>query len=122
MGKKQIVLAELFKRCELANNYVFNNDLVEEVCKTVGFKNKFDITKLDNERLLPNILVENNFAVIHLGSGWHQFITGIDKVYHRFEPIQDYLDWEYQKSLLNEYNSSESNMLSVANNQRILHT
>ena len=31
------------------------------------------------------------------------------------------MDWEYRKSLLNGYNSSESNTLSIANNQRILH-
>jgi hypothetical protein len=31
------------------------------------------------------------------------------------------IDWEYKKSLLNQYNTSESNILSVANNQRILH-
>ena len=29
--------------------------------------------------------------------------------------------WKYKKSLLNLYNTSESNILSVANNQRILH-
>ncbi|MEY4927766.1 MAG: hypothetical protein RI894_2202 [Bacteroidota bacterium] len=34
--------------------------------------------------------------------------------------IHKTIDWEYQKSLLNQFNSSESNILSVANNQRIL--
>ncbi len=42
-------------------------------------------------------------------------------MYHRFEPVTERQDWPYQKSLLNNYNTSESNTLSVANNQRILH-
>ncbi|MDE7315152.1 MAG: hypothetical protein K2N11_05550, partial [Mucispirillum sp.] len=31
------------------------------------------------------------------------------------------IEWNYKKSLLNQYNDSESNILSVVNNQRILH-
>jgi hypothetical protein len=31
------------------------------------------------------------------------------------------IDWKYRKSLLNEYDTSESNILSVASNQRIIH-
>ena len=38
-----------------------------------------------------------------------------------FEYIQKSVKWEYKKSLLNQYNDSESNALSIANNQRILH-
>ena len=73
------------------------------------------------KKQLPQILINNDMAVIHLGNGFHQFIKGIDKVFHDFEPIQQTIDWKYQKSILNQFNSSESNILSVANNQRILH-
>jgi hypothetical protein len=121
MSKKQEVLVELLKVCEQRGDYVFDNDMVESVCRDIGFKNKFDATKLDNESLLPEELRKQDYAVIHRGSGKHQFIKGIRKVYHPFEPIQEYVNWAYRKSLLNEYNSSESNILSVANNQRILH-
>ncbi|MFN2982460.1 DUF6997 domain-containing protein, partial [Escherichia coli] len=34
---------------------------------------------------------------------------------------KDIIEWNYKKSLLNQYNDSESNILSAANNQRILH-
>jgi hypothetical protein len=121
MNKKDQVLTEIFKICQKRNNYVFHNDLVKDVSKKVGFGNPFDATKIDNKDKLPQILLDNDSAVIHLGNGKHQFIKGIDKVYHDFEPIQETLQWTYKKSLLNEYNSSESNILSVANNQRILH-
>ena len=94
---------------------------MKDVSKKFGFGNPFDATKLDNKTKLPEILVENDYAIIHIGSGKHKFIKGIDKVYHEFEPIQEKIDWEYKKSLLNQYNTSESNILSVANNQRILH-
>lgn len=60
-------------------------------------------------------------AIIHLGEGYHKFVKGIDKLYHDFEPITKVQRWAYRKSLLNQYDTSESNILSVANNQRILH-
>lgn len=121
MSKKDKAIEELYEICKSRNNYVFHNDLVKEVCQKVGVGNPFDVTKLDNKEKLPDVLVQNDVAIIHLGDGNHQFIKGIDKVFHNFEPIQENIDWAYKKSLLNQYNSSESNILSVANNQRILH-
>lgn len=120
-SKKNQVIIEIFKICKKKNDFEFHNELVKDICKKVGFGNPFDVTKLDNKTKLPAVLIENNYALIHIGSGNHKFIKGIDKVYHEFEPIQKTIDWGYKKSLLNHYNSSESNILSVANNQRILH-
>ena len=121
ISKKERVLEELFKICKRKGSFVFHNDIVKDVSKQVGFGNPFDATKLDNKDKLPDILLENDYALIHLGNGNHKFIKGINKIYHNFEKIQKTENWEYKKSILNQYNSSESNILSVANNQRILH-
>ncbi len=121
MGDKQKVLAELFRICQERNSFVFDNTLVKQVCVTVGFGNPFDVTKIDKRSLLPEVLRNHDYGVVHLGQGRHEFVKGVHNLYHDFEPITDYTDWGYRKSLLNEYNSSESNILSVANNQRILH-
>jgi len=120
-SKKEEVIKELYEICKQKNDYVFHNDTVKEVCMRIGFGNPFDVTKLDSKAKLPKILLDNDLAIIHIGNGKHKFIKGIDKVYHKFEPIQKTITWYYRKSLLNHYNSSESNILSVANNQRILH-
>lgn len=120
-SKKNQVIEELFKICKKKNDYIFHNDIVKDVCKKIGFGNPFDVTKLDNKSKLPDILKKNDFAIVHIGSGKHKFIKGIKKVYHDFEPIQKIINWNYHKSLLNQFNTSESNVLSVANNQRILH-
>ena len=50
-------------------------------------------------------------------------MKGIDKGYHQFEtiPKENIYKWFYKKSLLNEYDASESNVLSVAFNQKITH-
>ncbi|MDR0812213.1 MAG: hypothetical protein LBN23_08115 [Paludibacter sp.] len=120
-NKKHLVINELFKICSEKGNFEFHNDLVKDISKKFDFGNPFDVTKLDNKNKLPKLLIENDYAIIHIGSGKHKFIKGIEKVYHEFEPIQQKIDWEYKKSLLNQYNTSESNILSVANNQRILH-
>ena len=120
-GKKKLVITEIFKICVKKNNLEFHNNLVKEVCKKKGFGNPFDVTKLDSKKKLPDILLENDYAIIHTGRGNHKFIKGIENVYHSFEPIQKTIEWQYKKSILNHFNSSESNILSVANNQRILH-
>ncbi|MDR0566780.1 MAG: hypothetical protein LBG47_07080 [Prevotellaceae bacterium] len=120
-GKKKQVVEKLFDICVKKNDFVFHNDLVKDVCRKVGLGNPFDVTKLDDKAKLPDVLLKNNYAIIHIGGGKHKFIKGISKVFHDFEPIQKKIDWEYKKSILNQYNSSESNILSVANNQRILH-
>ncbi|MDR2813113.1 MAG: hypothetical protein LBB79_00430 [Prevotellaceae bacterium] len=120
-SKKGQVIELLFKICKQQNNLVFHNDLVKDACRKVGFGNPFDVTKLDSKAKLPEVLLKNNYAIIHIGGGKHKFIKGINKVFHDFEPVQKKIDWEYKKSILNQYNSSESNILSVANNQRILH-
>jgi len=121
MGKKGDVLVEIFKQCQKKKNFIFHNDLVKTVSRRLKFQNHFDATKLDSIDKLPALFVKHDYALIHLGSGYHKFIKGIKKVYHPFVPIQKQIDWPYKKSLLNQYNSSESNILSVANNQRILH-
>ncbi|HEY0429212.1 MAG TPA: hypothetical protein VGC76_15635 [Pyrinomonadaceae bacterium] len=122
--KKQ-VLAKLFSICEIRGDFVFDNDLVKQVISEMEsekkFKNPFDVTKVDRRDLLPKIMLKKNFAVIHLGNGAHRFIEGVEHVSHDFEPVQKEFEWKYRKSILNEYNTSESNILSVANNQRILH-
>lgn len=121
MSKKDEVLTYIYLKCQKERNYIFHNDLVKDVSKQFKVGNPFDVTKLDNKEKLPKILLENDYAVIHLGSGKHQFTKGIHKVYHNFETIEKTIDWQYKKSILNLLNTSESNILSIANNQRILH-
>ncbi|MCL2062851.1 MAG: hypothetical protein FWG98_00565 [Candidatus Cloacimonetes bacterium] len=120
-SKKSNVLEVLFKECQKKNDYVFHNILVKEISRKIGVGNPFDVTKLDKKSKLPQVLLDKDYAVIHLGNGYHKFVKGIDKVYHTFEPIQKEIEWKYRKSLLNLYNTSESNVISIANNQRILH-
>lgn len=124
--KKQVLL-EIFSICKKRDNYIFDNDLVKDViAKTKGerkFKNPFDVTKVDRQDLLPKTITDEGYALIHLGKGQHQFIKELNHLVHNFEDIrpEDEVDWKYRRSLLNEFNDSESNALSVANNQRILH-
>jgi hypothetical protein len=101
------------------NDFGSHNNTVKDVCKEIGLGNPFDATKLDNKTKLPEILLENDYAVIHIGDGKHKFIKGISDVFHDFEPVRETLIREYTKSVLNQYNSSESNILSIANNRRI---
>lgn len=72
---------------------------------------------------MPADLKSKDYFLVHLGNGFHGFFEGIDLGYHRFEPIEtnETFTWKYRQSLLNEFDSSESNILSVASNQRILH-
>ncbi|MGX2971396.1 type II restriction enzyme [Helicobacter sp. T3_23-1059] len=120
-NKKHAVLLDLYNHCEAQNDFVFHNDLVKDYAKKHNFGNPFDATKLDSSEKLPRFFRENDICLLHLGSGNHKFIKGIDKLYHAFEPIQENITWDYQKGLLDEFNDSESNVLSMANNYHILH-
>jgi len=122
-GVKKTVITELFQACEKSGCFEFDNEFVKKICKKEAFKNQFDATKCDNSNNLPDILRKKDYFVLHLGNGKHKFVKGIQRGYHKFEPIPDrnQYQWKYRKSLLNEYDTSESNILSVALNQRILH-
>ena len=123
VSKKSLVLIEIFQACNKSKNFVFDNDLIKKYCRIHKFGNPFDVTKLDNTDKVPKILKDNDYFVVHLGEGKHQFVKGIDKGFHKFENIKDkdIQDWEYKKSLLNEYDTSESNILSIGSNQKIIH-
>lgn len=120
-NKKHLVLCDLYEHCKAQGNFIFHNDLVKEFSKKHKFGNPFDVTKLDSSEKLPAYFKSNDICLLHLGGGFHRFIKGINKLYHSFEYTQESVKWQYKKSLLNEYNDSESNILSVVNNQRILH-
>ena len=120
MSNKHRVLEALWQHCQ-NGNYQFDNNLVADICKKFGFKNQFDITKIDSKDDLPPSFLDQDICLLHLGKGRHQFVHGIDKLYYTFEPMQDSIEWKYRKRLLDDANSSESNILSIANHQRILH-
>lgn len=123
MSKKEEVLTEIFKICNKKNNNIFNNNLVKKISKKYGFGNPFDATKLDNTLKFPKIMKDHDYFILHLGKGRHQFVENIRNGFHNFELIPDEkkYDWRYRKSILNEFDSSESNILSIGFNQRIVH-
>lgn len=123
MGNKQIVISELLALCHNNSNMVFDNQQVKQVCARIGFGNPFDVTKVDHSALLPGDVRQQDYFVVHLGEGLHRFVKGISFGYHRFEPIagDEVFSWKYRQSILNDFDASESNILSVASNQRILH-
>ena len=123
MGKKQEVISRLFEICNQENNYYFDNTLVKKVSNEMGFGNPFDVTKVDNSSLLPENVRAADYFIVHNGGGLHKFVKGVEFGYHQFEPIEEgeVIEWKYRQSLLNEFDTSESNILSVASNQRIIH-
>ena len=121
MNKKHLVLESLLEFYKKKNDFIFHNDLVKEISKQCDFGNPFDATKLDSSGKLPQSFVDEDLCILHLGEGYHQFIKGIDKLYHPFEALQKRINWQYKKGILDESNSSESNILSVANNEGILY-
>lgn len=124
MGTKQEVIAEIFKRCKARGIWEFNNDRVKRVAESKRFANPFDATKIDNSSLLPDELRQEDYFFVHLGKGGrHRFVKGIAIGFHAFEKIQEneIIDWKYRPSILNELDASESNILSIASNQRIIH-
>lgn len=122
-GNKQEVIARLYARCQERDDMTFDNNEVREVAAQVGFRNPFDATKIDSSAILPAELRRDDVFIVHLGRGRHRFIAGIANGYHNFEPVPaaNRYQWLYRPSILNNINTSESNILSVGYNQRIIH-
>ncbi len=120
MSKKQDTIDILFAECQRKNDYIFTNKDVKSACEKTGFSNPYDVTKIDQSNKLPACLSEKDYFIAHLGKGRHQFVRGINIGYHQFEPVQAHTDKSYKKSLLNEVDKSESNILSLCSNQQIL--
>lgn len=123
LSKKNDTIITLFRDCKRKGNYEFDNDLVKEVSIPIGFRNHNDATKLDQSRLLPDEVKNAGYCVAHLGNGRHRFIKKLDSWYHRFEEMSesDKQDWNYTPSLLNHTDTSESNIISMVYNQRVIH-
>ena len=123
LSKKQTVITRLYAACKERGELTFDNDDVKRVCAEVGFANPFDATKWDNSAALPDALAGDDVFVVHLGGGRHRFVAGIDIGYHTFEAVPENrrYQWYYRRSMLNSINTSESNVLSVGYNQRIIH-
>ena len=123
ISKKKMVITELYDMCKSRQDFRFNNAEVRVVCAKIGFGNPFDATKIDSSAGLPYQLIDDDAFVVHLGRGSHQFVFGIASGYHQFEEIPDSrkLQWTYRRSILNNINTSESNILAVGFNQRIIH-
>ena len=122
-SRKQAVIARLYADCVAGGSLTFDNDAVRQAAGAVGFGNLFDATKIDHSAGLPAALVDDDAFIVHLGRGRHRFVYGIGAGYHRFEPIPEKrrYQWRYRPSILNNINTSESNILSVGYNQRIIH-
>ena len=123
VSNKEKGLIQLFEECKSTGNFVFDNELVKTICKKYSFGNPFDMSKIDNSEKIPNKIRTENYFLIHLGGGYHKFVKGVKTVFHEFEEINEnnIVEWKYRKSVLNEADTSESNILSVVANQRIIH-
>ncbi len=128
-SKKSQVIEELFAYCfgKFENSHneqdlLFDNALVKRISVSKGFGNAFDVTKIDNTSKLPTTLRRNDFFIVHIGSGIHKFARGISYGYHDFEGIQneEKIDWTYRRSILNDLDTSEASILSLAANQKII--
>ena len=130
-SKKHQVLDRLVDKCIKRDGtglsqYIFNNLEVKEIARDVGFGNPFDATHIDTSTKLSPRMIEEDFAVLHLGtpigekSANHMFIRGIQKIYKPLPDIEDKVRFNYHPSPLDQLNTSESNILSMLHNHNIL--
>ena len=123
INKKEII-AEIFRICKQKDNFIFDNNLIKDILKKFKSNtNPYDMTKLDSTEKFPDILLNEDYFIAHMGNGLHQFIRGINKVFHEFEKIEEgeAIKWAYRPSILNDFSESESSVLSLCFNHRIIH-
>jgi hypothetical protein len=127
MSKKEPALDELWMRVKVAQpSFEFSNDLVKEVCAKTGFKNPFDLTKIDTSEDLPRSFVQDDVFVVHLGggrstNGKHRFVRGVQFGYHALEePTLPLEEKRYTKTLLDDIDNGEAATLSTVFNQGLV--
>jgi hypothetical protein len=121
---KKEIITEIFHICKRNNNLIFDNNLIKDILKRLNSNtNPSDMTKLDNTDKFPDILLKEDYFIAHIGDGIHQFVKGINKVFHEFEKIEEdeIIKWPYRPSILNDFSESESSVLSLCFNHRIIH-
>jgi hypothetical protein len=122
-SKKRLVIANIFNslypKNPEQNVYIFDNNMVKRESLKVGFSNQFDAVKYDSKDLLPPILREKDYFIIHLGKGKHAFVKG--EGYHTFEPIKKTVDWSCKNSIFNKIGKSEASTVSDVFNTKIIH-
>ena len=130
-SKKHNVLDRLVDLCIARDgigkkSYIFNNLEVKEISREEGFGNPFDATHIDTSKKLSPRMVEEDLALLHLGtplgekSANHMFIRGIDKIYQLLPSIKKKSKINYFPGPLDQLNTSESNILSMLHNHNIL--
>jgi hypothetical protein len=118
---KKEVLKRLFE--EFRQKGVFTNDDVKRVAQKAGFKNPFDVTKIDSKYILPEEMRNAHYCIAHIGKGEHRFLRELQHWFHDFEPIMEgeQITWRYRQSLLNDLDRGEASVISLVLNQHILH-
>ena len=130
-SKKHQVLDRLVDKCIKRDGtglskYIFNNLEVKEIARDVGFGNPFDATHIDTSKKLSPRMVEEDLALLHLGtpvgekSAHHMFVRGIEKIYQPLPFIEHESKIDYNPGPLDQLNTSESNILSMLHNHDIL--
>jgi hypothetical protein len=120
--KKQIIEL-IFYHCKEKNDFVFDNNFVKTILIQNGSStNPYDMTKVDDISKLPKSIVDHGYALVHIGNGRHKFIKKLNAIYHKFEKIKEneIIEWTYRPSILNDFSVSESGILSLINNHKIL--
>ena len=107
-------------------SYIFNNLEVKEIAREVGFGNPFDATHIDTSKKLSPRMVQEDLALLHLGtpvgekSAHHMFVRGIENIYQPLPFIENESKIDYKPGPLDQLNTSESNILSMLHNHNIL--
>ena len=111
--------------------YIFDNKEVKHLSNGIGFANHNDATHIDTAKGRSPRLVGEGLSIIHLGnhregggkraSARHAFVR-TDALFHDFETISEEKthDLRFRPRPLDEINTSESNILSLAYNQGIV--
>ena len=123
IAKKREALSVLFSNAMETGQMVFGDKELRDASMSADFKNHHDVVKVDRSDLLPCNMRKGDYFLVHLGRGFYKFVRGLSVGFHQFEPIppECVFPWRYRRSVLNQVDTSEANILSVGMNQRILH-
>jgi hypothetical protein len=121
MSNKRETLKRIFDKLYDPKKYVilFDNDHdVKPAAREVGFRNPFDVTKIDKRSQFPEIMHQKGYSVLHLGGGNHAFVRA--DIFMPLQEPKEVEEWKLEPSVVSKISESESKAISDAYNNQII--
>ena len=115
MSKKKQVLDILVEKYFINEKKEFSTEDIKQVCQPIGFKNHFDVAKIDKIKDISKKMKENGLSIEKSSKGNYYFKKGgLSLIYHELETIDEneVIEIDFKPSIIYCNVTSEDDVLN----------